>query len=169
MHFEGDLSAIDASTVFQVFDMSALTGALKFIKPRATATFYFRKGQLIYADMDNKQKIGEVLVDKRLITQKQLRGALHAYRHEKGYERLGAILVARGYIDQDVLIETIQEQMREIVYKTLSWKKGYFVFFKGIEPLREDIFLEVNLHNLILEGLSREDHKGEKPELAAVR
>lgn len=162
MHFEGELSVLEPATIFQIFNMSSLTGALKFITKRRMATFFFKEGQLIYATIDNKKKIGEVLVEQRMITRKQLEGALKFFRHDKGLDRIGKILVDRGYTDKRSLAHAIKEQMREVVYAVLNWDDGHFIFFKDVEPEDEDIYLDVRIDHLILEGLKRLDDRKSK-------
>ena len=54
------------------------------------------------------KKLGEILVEKGLITQKQILTALKKQKKEGG--RLGSILVELGYISDDDLISVLSEQ-----------------------------------------------------------
>lgn len=56
-----------------------------------------------------KKKIGDLLIEKGLITKKQLAEGL---QHQSfSGKRLGEILVDKGYIDEDELIDTISERL----------------------------------------------------------
>ena len=158
MDFGGDLSVLEPSMVFQIFGLSRLTGLLRFITPGSVASCYFRDGELLYATMDTrKKKIGMVLIEKKYITEKQLNEALIEFLTKGSNKRVGNILIDKGYLDHKSLESAIQDQMKEVVYEALLLERGQFIFFSGIEPKDEDIFLDVKLDHLILEGLKRLD------------
>lgn len=158
MDFGGNLSILEPSIVFQIMSLSALTGEIKFVTADNVASFYFKEGELIYATIDTRKiKLGRFLIEKGLITEEQLSKTLREYTSKEGYERIGHALIARGYLDYNSLAAAIQEQMKEVVYEVLKWKKGQFIYFHGIVPQDEDILLDVKLDHLILEGLKRLD------------
>lgn len=162
MDFGGDLKVLDPPTVFQMFTLSRLTGLLRFITPHNVASCYFKNGELLYATMDTqKKKIGRFLIEKECISEEQLNEALREFMTKEGNERVGHILIERGYLDKKALASAIQEQMKEVVYEVLLLKEGQFIFFKDVEPKDEDILLDVKLDHLILEGLKRLDEAKE--------
>jgi len=158
MDFGGDLSILEPSIAFQIMSLSALSGEIKFVTADNVASFYFKEGELIYATIDTrKKKLGRFLIEKGWITEEQLTKVLRDYASKEGYERIGHALIARGYLDYNSLATAIQEQMKEVVYEVLSWKKGQFIYFHDVLPQDEDILLDVRLDHLILEGLKRLD------------
>lgn len=158
MDFGGDLSVLEPSIVFQIMSMAGATGQIKFITPENIASFCFRSGELIYATIDTRRKkLGEFLVERGWLTEEQFAKALAEYLPSKSPGRIGNHLIARKYLTRDLLVQAIQEQMKEVVYEVLSWKRGQFVFMNGILPHDEDILLDVKLDHLILEGLKRID------------
>lgn len=165
MDFGGDLSILGASTIFQIFKISSLTGQLKLMAAQKVASLYFRKGELTYAtfDVHQKKKLGEILVEKNLITKRQLMSALFTFQKPGNGKRLGQILVDQGFLDQEDLIDVIQEQMREVIYDVLTWETGVFIFFEGVQPVDDDILLDMNLDFLMLEAYRRLDEKRLSP------
>ncbi|MHC4946004.1 MAG: DUF4388 domain-containing protein [Planctomycetota bacterium] len=161
MDLGGNLTVIEPSMVFQFFNTCSISGLLKFINVKSVANFYFKDGNLVYATSDSRRKIGEYLLEKEVITEKQLRGALKAFHHEKGLSKLGEILIQRGYIKKETLTNVLREQMEEAVYDVLNWKDGQFVFFKSVEPEETDIFLADRMDRLMLEGFRRIDEAAE--------
>lgn len=158
MDFGGDLSVLEPAVVFQVVNMSGLTGALKLITIDNAARFYFKDGELIFATIEErKRKIGRFLVEKGLITETQLDTALTEFRESRGSGKIGHFLIENGFIERSALVSAIQEQMKEVVYEALGWTEGEFVFFHRAEPGEEDILLDVKLDHLILEGMKRID------------
>ncbi len=158
MDFGGDLSVLEPAVVFQVTNMSGLTGALKLITIDNAARFYFKGGELIFATIETRRcKIGRFLVEKGLISESKLDKALENYQKKKRSGKIGHFLIERGFIDRDSLVSAIQDQMKEVVYEALGWKVGEFVFFNRAEPEEEDILIDVKLDHLILEGMKRID------------
>jgi hypothetical protein len=158
MDFGGDLAVLEPAAVFQIINMSGLTGALKLITTDNAARFYFKEGELIYATIETRKKrIGRFLVEKGLITQKQLNEVVEIYLARKKGRKIGHFLIESGFLDHEALVSAIQDQMKDVVYEALRWKSGEFVFFNREEPEEEDILLDVKLDYLILEGLKRLD------------
>jgi len=158
MDFGGDLSVLEPAIVFQVMSFSLLTGEIKFMTHDNVASFYFKKGELVYATIDTrKKKLGKFLIEKGWVTEEQLGKVLRDYMTKEGRGRIGHALIERGYLDYNSLVAAIQEQMKEVVYEVLSWRTGQFIFFRDALPQDEDIYLEVKLDHLILEGLKRLD------------
>ncbi len=158
MDFGGELSVIDPSLILQIADMASLTGEMKFITPQNEARMNFKEGDLIFATIESRNKrIGESLVEKGYIDRAQLDIALEEYKSREDRARLGNVMIEKGFIEYDVLVSTIQGQMKEVVYQVLDWKKGRFIFSNGLQPEEEDILLDVKLDHLILEGLRRLD------------
>ena len=163
MDLGGNISVLDPPSIFQLLNMSAMTGELKFVTADSVASFYFREGELIYATSDtSKKKIGTFLIEKGIITEEQLYEALKEFWLNQGSRRIGNIMIEKGFLESETLIDMIQEQIKEIVYGVLSWTEGQFIFFRGVQPRDEDILLDVKMDHLILEGLKRLDESKEK-------
>lgn len=149
---------LDPAMVFQVTNLCGLTGRMKFITADNVASCWFKEGELLYATIDTRRKrIGEVLVEKKLITRAQLEEALEEARSRRKKTRIGNILIDKGHLDFETLVGAIQEQMKEVVFEVIPWTRGQFVFFSGEEPEHEDILLDVRVDHLVLEGLKRMD------------
>ncbi|MCK4537234.1 MAG: DUF4388 domain-containing protein [Candidatus Krumholzibacteria bacterium] len=158
MDLGGDLRVLDPSMIFQVSAFCALTGRLKLITVDNVASFFFRNGELLYATIDTqRKKIGEFLIENDFISEEQLDKALIEYRKIDGKDRIGNILLQKGFLKREALVSAMREQMKEVVYEVLPWKEGQFVFFNLAEPMDEDILLDVRVDHLILEGLRRMD------------
>lgn len=159
MDFAGKLSVLEPSTVLQIPNMQMLTGMLKLVTNGNRARIFFKGGEINFASMDTrKQKIGEFLVQRGLITEVQLDDALKIYHKKDGNDRIGEILIDLGSLTRDTLTSALQVQIKEVVYEVLSWKQGYFIFFDQLQPEREDILLDFRtVDHLVLEGLRRLD------------
>ena len=158
MDLGGDLAVLEPMMVFQVTGICGLTGRMKFITEDNVASFWVREGGLLFATLDTgKKKIGEFLIENGMGTSEQLEEALVEVQKQKSGKRVGNVLIEKRYLDREKLEEAIHEQIKEVVYEVLPWKKGQFVFFAGTEPEDEDILLDIRMDHLILEGLRRID------------
>ena len=109
MDLGGNLSVLDPPSIFQLLNMSAMTGELKFVTADDVASFYFKEGQLIYATMDKKKKkLGKFLIEKGWITEDQLYEALKDFWTNQGNKRIGNIMIEMGFFDKQSLVEAIQ-------------------------------------------------------------
>jgi hypothetical protein len=130
-------------------------------------TFYFRKGELIFANMnpeEEKKKVGQFLIEKGQLTEDQLNDALASFHLKGRTRRLGQILIKKGYITRTELISAIKDQMEEVVLEALSWKEGHFLFMGNDKPENEDILLDIKVDYLILKGLQRLQAENEERE-----
>jgi hypothetical protein len=162
MDFGGDLSILEPALVFQVVNIAGLTGALKLITIDNVARFYFRTGELVFATIETRRRrIGTFLIEKGLLSERQLDEALAEYAAAESGMKIGNFLIERRLIDRDALSDAIQDQMKEVVFEALRWHAGQFVFFHRAEPGEEDILLDVKLDHLILEGLTMLDESSD--------
>jgi hypothetical protein len=57
------------------------------------------------------KRIGEILLERGLISRAQLEEALEAQRAEASRRKLGEILIEKGYLTYDVLIGYLESQI----------------------------------------------------------
>ena len=77
MDLGGDLSVLEPSMIFQVTGICGLTGKMKLITIDNVASFWFREGGLLFATIDTRRKkIGEFLIENKIISREQLEEAL---------------------------------------------------------------------------------------------
>ena len=127
-----------------------------------SARIYFHLGNITYAEISNKPlKLGEYLIKEGLISNDQLSQALR--KKPKG-KRLGAVLVQEGAISEPDLRSAIEVQIKEVIYEVVRWRDGWFTFESGKKPETQDIFIDIPIDHLMLEGLKRMDEAGEKTE-----
>ncbi|MCK4603508.1 MAG: DUF4388 domain-containing protein [Deltaproteobacteria bacterium] len=110
MDLIGNLSVFNPALVLQTFNLSLLSGELRFVIPGNTASFYFKDGHLIYASADKKKKkIGQFLIEHEWITREQLNLALQIFHKEAGRKRIGQILAEHGFLDHADLVSAVHE------------------------------------------------------------
>lgn len=158
MDLRGNLAVFGPIPVLQLISLQASTGELTFESGINTARVYFDAGSVTFAEIANRRmKLGEYLVAEDLVSRAHLDKALDIKDERK---RLGAILVEIGAIDAVTLRRAIEEQIKEVMYELVRWKTGRFRFTHGRRPQAQDVFIDIPLDHLILEGLKRLDEEG---------
>ena len=159
MDLEGNLVVFEPISVFQLISLAQATGELSLDVGDNSARVFFEGGSVTYAEISNRKvKLGEYLVQQKLVTQKSLDKIL--VKNRKG-KKLGRLLVEGEAIDESSLRSAIEEQIKEVVYEVVRWKKGWFQFSADKKPGEQDVFIDIPLDSLILEGLKRLDEEGE--------
>lgn len=162
MDLEGNMAVFEPIAVFQLINLAQQTGELVLDAGDNSARVYFDNGSIAFAEISNRRiKLGEFLVSQKLIKKKDLDKSLEKKRKN---ERLGKILVEDGVIGEDTLRSAIEEQIKEVVYEVVRWKKGKFSFSSGKKAVKQDIFIDIPLDHLMLEGLKRLDEEGDPQE-----
>ncbi|MDH3197442.1 MAG: DUF4388 domain-containing protein [Candidatus Krumholzibacteria bacterium] len=158
MDLEGNLAVFEPVVVFQLLHMGQCTGELALDAGHNSARLYFDRGDITYAEISLRTiKLGEYLVANRIITQRDLDSVLVKNRRGK---RLGMLLVETGALGEEKLHSALEEQIKEVVYEAVRWRKGWFRFTADKRPSTQDVFIDVPLDHLMLEGLKRLDEEG---------
>jgi hypothetical protein len=154
----GNLAVFGPISVLQLISLQSSTGELTFERGVNTARVYFDAGSVTFAEIaDRRVKLGEYLVAHGLLSRVHLERALEIKDDRR---RLGQILVEIGAIDAVSLRRAIEEQIKEVMYELVGWKTGRFRFTSGRRPKTQDVFIDIPLDHLILEGLKRLDEEG---------
>jgi Domain of unknown function (DUF4388) len=154
----GNLAVFGPISVLQLISLQSSTGELTFESGINTARVYFDAGSVTFAEIANRRvKLGEYLVAEGLVARAHLDRALEL---QDNRTRLGGLLVEMGAIDAVTLRRAIEEQIKEVMYELVRWKTGRFRFTNARRPKAQDVFIDIPLDHLILEGLKRLDEEG---------
>lgn len=161
MSLEGHLEDLSLADIFQIIHLSKKTGVLSVEHPDSKGRIVFHDGQILYASLQNREKLGERLIREGLIKEKDLETALLIQKDRKVYEPLGAILAENKFIEKNAMEEILREQLKEVVYELLSWEEGNFKF-EPEKTIREvPLGGSVSPEYLLLEGTRLRD-EGER-------
>lgn len=158
MDLRGNLAVFGPISILQLINLAQSTGELTLENGANTARVYFDNGSVTFAEVaSRKVRLGEYLVAQGLVSQQQLDLALASRTVRR---RVGAVLMEMGAIDEGALRHAIEEQIKEVMYEVVRWKGGRFRFASGRRPKAQDVFIDIPLDHLLLEGLKRLDEEG---------
>ena len=156
--FQGAIDVVTIEGIFQLLYYANLTGKLILLNPPRKASFYFSKGRLMWGSLHNEQKqIGRRLIDSSAITEEQLRECLVIHMGEKHKKKLGSILLEKGFLQTDLLHESLKEQAKDAFFNSLNWKQGSFAFISDLPSPEDEFTLNERIDHLLLEGVVQID------------
>lgn len=151
----GDLAGVGLSPLLKELNRKGLTGILTLKKGKVKKSIFMRDGSPIFASSNlKKDRIGEMLVAKGIISQEQLEEALREIK-ETG-KRMGAVLVEKKWLGAEQLFEVVRDQVLSIIYSVFTWGEGEYHFRKDDLSGDEVINTKLNLGLVIFDGFKLE-------------
>jgi len=130
-----------------VFEQT-LTGILYVKNEEVLKVLYFNRGKLIWAiSNSDEDKLENILGDRDLVDPNIL---LKVKREAHVSESIGKLLVEKGLITLEELIDSSKIQLKRIIFSILKWKTGGFQFVKDAPPERL-LSLDLSITNFIVD------------------
>lgn len=156
---EGKLARIEVPDLLTFLHMGRRTGVLVMERPAQETKFFFRDGNPVYAtSTKDEMRIGAMLVRLGKVSAQGLEHILA--RHRAGGHRMGQVLLQEKILTEDELASFLKVQVSEVIFDTFEWKDGVFGFYDKVPPPATAVMLEMDLQNLIMEGVRRIDERG---------
>ncbi|MBI5044076.1 MAG: DUF4388 domain-containing protein, partial [Nitrospirae bacterium] len=128
MSLEGKLEDLGLSDIFQILNLSRRTGTLTIKGKERTGIIVFNHGQVVYASLENKKKLGRYLVEGGILSNDALEDALRIQKTSSPRKLLGHILLGLDAITEEQLEEGIKRQIKDVVGELLTCTSGSFSF-----------------------------------------
>ncbi len=157
MSLEGHLSDLSLPDILQIVHLSKKSGILNLESPAGKGRVVFHDGQILYASMHGKERLGERLIKEGMLKEKDLETALRIQKDRKLYEPLGSILTENKFVEKDVLDNLIQSLIKEVIYELLSWEEGVFRFEPENQMPNIPPGISVSTEYILLEGTRLRD------------
>ncbi len=157
--FSGNLESIGPSAIIQILSSENKTGILFLTLGETKSAVCFKDGRIIAARGNKEQRLGEILLEKGLISHEKLHKALKIA--SKSQMRIGEVLLEMGYIKEETLKEIVSHQIRKAVSELFLWKEGSFTYRDYPVNFDEQIISQINTLEVILEASRRVDERAE--------
>jgi hypothetical protein len=155
---KGDLQVFHPADVLQALSIAMVTGRAEFRRGEHLTEVFVERGRPVFARTTAPAlRIGDILVQRGVVTAEALEDAIAIQRAGSWSERLGAILLAAGQVTRDQLTQAVDECLRRVLYALFLWRDGEFVFIPGGASDVQDVSVDLELDRLILEGLRLQD------------
>jgi hypothetical protein len=154
----GQLVELPLPDLLQQLRASKATGILTVVLGGARKAVYVRRGQVVFASSNlPNDRLGEILIHEGKITVEEYEASIRGISTGK---RQGRVLVEMGALSPKNLWEGVQFQVKEIVYSIFQWEEGQFHFEASSLPDKERITVDLDIVDLILQGIRRVDASG---------
>jgi len=131
---KGSLKDIPAMKLLLTVFEQGLTGILYIKREHILKVLYFSRGKLIWAISNSDvDKLENILAAKGLV---QMEAINNVKKQARVSDSIGKLLVEKGLITLEQLIETSKIQLKRIINSIFKWKDGGFQFVKETPPER---------------------------------
>jgi hypothetical protein len=135
-----------------IFEQGA-TGTLYLKHRDVLKLLYFSRGKLIWAISNSEEdKLEKILLSENLVDSAAL---LRVKKESHVSESIGKLLVEKGLITLEELIDSSREQLKRIILDVLKWPGGGFQFVKEAPPGRL-LSLDLDITNFIIDYIVEE-------------
>ncbi|MCP4148838.1 MAG: DUF4388 domain-containing protein [bacterium] len=156
MALKGDIETFSPVSIFQLLANERKTGNFCISHTEKIANVFIKKGTIVYAMSNRKSaRLGNILLDKGLITLKQLEEGLAVGKKQK--QALGKVLVDLGYVSINELKKFIRAQVEEILLDQLALGDGHFEYNDSEMDLSGMIAINLDIMNVVMEASRRLD------------
>lgn len=186
MSLEGKLDDLSLSDIFQILNLSRRTGTLTIRGKEGKGLIVFNHGQVVYASVEDKKRLGSYLLESGVLSGESLENALRIQKSSSPRKLLGHILLGLNLITEEQIEEALKKQIKDVIGELLAYSSGSFSFeledYSKIDVKIDDpetVFLKNGLSTqfLLLESARLRDeeknvdaksddvfHKGEEKE-----
>jgi hypothetical protein len=128
MSLEGKLEDLGLSDIFQILNLSRRTGTLTIRRKEGKGLIVFNHGQVVYASIEDKKKLGRYLLESGVLSNESLEDALRIQKTSSPRKLLGHILLGLGVITEEQIEEAIKKQIKDVVGDLITSVSGSFSF-----------------------------------------
>ena len=152
MSLSGNLEDVSVADALQFIHLGGRTGTLTLAFNDVSAEIGFHQGRIVNAWGPGSKRLGELLVDSKVIDAATLEQALQKQAGESPRRSLGQILVAMNALAPETMYRAVEHQIERTVYDLVTWTQGTFHFaLDDLKPIDDiavfpgDVIRHLNL------------------------
>lgn len=154
MGLEGSIEDFGLADILQLLYFQKKTGLLNVEGRLGRIKIYFHSGNIVAAE--SKKKLEDKRLGKILVKKGYIteEQLIDALEQKKtSKEKIGSILINRGFVSKEHIQEIISTQLTEIVVQLFNWKKGSYDFKPQKIQIDKDLDIKVDTQHLLMDGL----------------
>lgn len=128
MSLEGKLDDLSLSDIFQILNLSRRTGTLTIRGKEGKGLIVFNHGQVVYASIEDKKRLGSYLLESGVLSNESLENALRIQKTGSPRKLLGHILLGLNLITEEQIEDALKKQIKDVIGELLAYSSGSFSF-----------------------------------------
>lgn len=152
MALKGNLRDFSIAQLLNLVNLARKTGTLVIEAPAQAAQITFREGKLAYAHAgSDDNSLASILHQTKKLSTAQYR-TIQQRAAQISDKELGLLLINAGYVTQEDVLNSLQQQFTQVIRHLFTWADGFFRFEPDFFPPDDKILVRMDLENLIIEG-----------------
>jgi hypothetical protein len=154
---EGNLAAFEVPDLLTFIGLGGRTGVLVLERPEQETKLFFREGKAVFATSTAEDlRFGNTLVRLGKLSAQTVERVM---QKQRAGARIGQVLLSEKILTEEALASFLKIQVSEVIFHTFAWREGTFTFYDKTPPPATAVTLEMDLQNLIMEGVRRSDDR----------
>jgi hypothetical protein len=155
MALKGNLRDFSFSQLLNLINLARKSGVLTMTS-EAEVTLSFREGKLIDAcdSASEVTNLAQLLFQRGMLSQEHY-DAIAARAAAMNDKQLGRLLIQAGFVNQTDILQSVRQNILDIVYDQFSRAEGAFRFEANAQPPATRLTIPIDLENVIMEGSRR--------------
>ncbi|MCP4359753.1 MAG: DUF4388 domain-containing protein [Chloroflexi bacterium] len=157
MALKGNLRDFSTTQLLNLINLARKTGTLSIQNDSEAAHMSFREGKLIYAYLGRNadgSHLAQILQNSGKLSAEQAK-VIRTHTEGKSDKQLGHLLITAGRVTQNDIIQSVRQNVLDIVYRLFTWAEGQFRFEANKLPSPGHITIPIDLESVIMEGSRR--------------
>jgi hypothetical protein len=140
--YRGSLDETTLPEMLYTIDRYRVPGVVEARRGGVVKRVFIRDGYIIHASSsDRRDSLGAFLKRAGTVEEKDLESLTRA--RETSNKRLGVLVIERGILPPATVLESIRQQIEEIVWSLFYWQEGTVTF--GLGELEEEELIQIQL------------------------
>ncbi len=142
--------------ILQWLSVTSKSGVLTVVKGEFSIKLFFKNGELVgISSSDPFRLFGQFLISKGIIDENTLKKALEFQEKIDGSRKIGEIISELTGISSEELSSLVKDNYRELLLDIFMWKNVKYYFTESDFEEFNGIKIEINLNDIIVEGVKR--------------
>ncbi len=151
---EGNLACFEVPDLLTFLNVGRRTGALVLERADYETKLYLREGRPVFASSTAEPlRFGALLVKMGKLTEPDM----ERLASKQQGARIGQVLLQEKLLSEDELAILLKVQVSEVIFDTFLWHDGEFTFYDRVPAPATAVTLDMDVQNLIVEGVRRLD------------
>jgi len=151
---QGRLEAAALPRIVRDLWRAEATGILHLWNQDARKRIMFNQGDIVFAGTNQEnERLGERMIRAGKIKRSVLDLSFRVM--ERSNEHFGKTVVDLGWVSSMEMQRAVAAQIKDIIYSVFTWSEGDYRFEVTLNPVSEDLALELHTAEVIYEGACR--------------